>query len=203
MARDRASRPEPKPLRLFVAFSIPDGAKSAIAEAVAPWMEEFPRARWVPQENWHVTLRFLGATFPRLVEWVHEEVAAVAAETGPFRTHVEGLGAFPSARRARVVWAGLVDPQDRIDGLVSGLNAALGREFPSRQQAFHPHLTVARSDPPIDLPEAFSQTALESEDFPVERLVLFRSHLRRPAPFYEPLASFELGSRPGSEPGSE
>ena len=178
---------------MFVAVSVPEEAKSAIASAVAPWRLEFSRARWTPPENWHVTLKFLGATWPRLVEWVQEQVAIVAAEASAFQTRVDGLGAFPSAGRARVLWAGLEDPDERTARLVSDLDAALAKEFRAQTRAFHPHLTVARSDPPLHLPETFWQTRLRTEVFRVDRLVLFRSHLRRPAPLYEQLASYPLG----------
>jgi hypothetical protein len=42
MARDRAARPEAKPLRLFVALDIPEGVKDAVEAAFAPWREAFP-----------------------------------------------------------------------------------------------------------------------------------------------------------------
>ena len=42
MSRDRAARPEAKPLRLFVAVEIPEAVKDAIEEAFAPWREAVP-----------------------------------------------------------------------------------------------------------------------------------------------------------------
>ncbi len=99
MARDRSARPEAPPLRLFVAVEIPEDAKRAVASATEPWRERFPKARWPPEENWHVTLVFLGRTWPRLRPWVEERVAAVARRTAPFEARIDGLGAFPSARR--------------------------------------------------------------------------------------------------------
>ena len=42
MARDRATRPEAKPLRLFVAIEVPDAAKDAVEAAFAPWREIIP-----------------------------------------------------------------------------------------------------------------------------------------------------------------
>src|SRR5207244_12577246 len=99
MARDRASRPEAAPLRLFVAVEIPHDVRLAIGAAIEPFRKEFPKARWVPIENWHVTLKFLGRTWPRLVEWVYEQVRGVAASHDGFRVRVSGLGAFPSPRR--------------------------------------------------------------------------------------------------------
>ena len=78
MARDRASRPEAKPLRLFVAAEVPEDVRSAVAEAVAPLRERFPKARWVPTQNQHVTLKFIGSTYPRLVGWVTSAIGEVA-----------------------------------------------------------------------------------------------------------------------------
>src|SRR6266516_1170716 len=70
VARDRATRPEAKPQRLFVAVEVSEQAKRAVADAIEPWRQAFPQGRWVHAENWHVTMKFLGRTWPRLVGWV-------------------------------------------------------------------------------------------------------------------------------------
>ena len=75
------------------------------------------------------------------------------------------------------------------------LDEALRAEFPPERRAFTAHLTVARSDPPIALPAAFAEGEVRSEPFRVSALVLYRSHLQRPAPRYEPLRSFPLSGR--------
>jgi RNA 2',3'-cyclic 3'-phosphodiesterase len=194
MARDRASRPEAKPLRLFAAVEITQDAKRAVASAVQPWRERFPRARWSPEDNWHVTLKFLGRTWPRLRGWVEERLRAAAGGIEPFEVRLDGLGAFPSASRARVVWAGLSDDTGRFAALAATIDAALASEFPVETRPWQPHLTVGRSDPPIPLPEGFAGSMVEPVGFRVDRVVLFQSHLRRPAPVYEALATFPLGS---------
>ena len=191
MARDRAKRPEAKALRLFVAFEIPEEVRRKLADAVEPLRERFPRGRWVPLANQHVTLKFLGATWPRLVGWVEETVRAVAASRAAFEIRVGGLGAFPSERRARVLWAGL-EEDGSVGRLAAGLEDALAREFRPEARAFTPHLTLARFEPAERLTDLPALPALES--FVVERIVLFRSHLRRPAPIYEPIRTFELGA---------
>ena len=193
MARDRASRPEAKPRRLFVATEAPEGVRAALAGAVAPLRERFPKARWVPVENQHVTLKFLGSTYPRLVDWVTATVGEVASRHPSFATRVEGLGAFPNARRARVLWAGLDDAGSSLERLAADLDEALSKEFKPEKRAFTPHLTVARFDPPVTV--APEEIAFESEPFEVGRIVLFRSHLRRPAPVYEPIAVEPLRGR--------
>lgn len=178
---------------MFVAFEVPERERDAVEVAIAPVRERFPRARWVPRENWHVTIKFLGSTWPRLVEWVHQIVGEVAAAHPAMETRMTVLGTFPSARRARVIWAGLEDQAGSIAELVQALDGALSPEFKPESRAFSPHLTVARSDPPVELPGSFAGAAVGGEPFRIERLVLFRSHLRRPAPLYEPLAAYPLG----------
>ena len=193
MARDRAARPEARPLRLFVAIEIPEKAKDAVEEVFAPWREAFPKARWVPRENMHVTLKFLGRTWPRLSDWVPDQVEAAVAEVSQFTARLRGVGSFPSAKRGRALWAGF-DDTDRIAALAAEIEAALADEFPTEKRPFHPHLTVARSEPPLKLPAGYSGTELESDEWEVDHVTLFRSHLRRPAPLYEPLARFPLGA---------
>jgi RNA 2',3'-cyclic 3'-phosphodiesterase len=193
MARDRASRPEAKPLRLFVASEVPEGIRAAVAGAVAPVRERFPKARWVPPQNQHVTLKFLGSTYPRLVDWVTATVGEVASRHAPFTTRVEGLGAFPSARRARVLWAGLDNRGSAFERLAADLDEALSKEFKAEKRAFTPHLTVARFEPTVVVDP--DEIAFQSGPFEVGRIVLFRSHLRRPAPVYEPMVVEPLGGR--------
>jgi 2'-5' RNA ligase len=192
MGRDRAARPEAKPLRLFVAIEIPDAVKDAVEGAFAAWREAFPKARWVPRENMHVTLKFLGRTWPRLTDWVPDRVAEAAAEVPPLRARLHGVGSFPSAKRGRALWAAFEDP-DRVAELASAIEAALVDEFPAEKRPFHPHLTVARSDPPLKLPAGYRGTELASDEWEVDHVVLFRSHLGRPAPRYEALSRFPLG----------
>jgi 2'-5' RNA ligase len=190
MARDRASRPEAKPLRLFAAVEIPEDIRGALAEAVLPVRERFPKARWVPIQNQHVTMKFLGSTYPRLVDWVTGSISTVTGHHAPFPTRVEGLGAFPNAHRARVLWAGLHDGDGRLERLAAALDEAFAREFAPEKRGFTPHLTVARFNPPVGLGPL--ELAFESEPFEIDRIVLFRSHLRRPAPVYEPIGTFPL-----------
>ena len=101
MARDRASRPEAKPLRLFVAFEVPAAVRSELGRAVEPLRSRLPKARWVPVENQHVTMKFLGSTYPRLVEWVTSTVGEVAGSYAPFETRTRSLTRM-KFRRSRV-----------------------------------------------------------------------------------------------------
>src|SRR5207247_2466318 len=107
-----------KARRRFVAVDVPDEVKARVAATVAPFQGRVPNARWTDAGGWHVTLKFLGATWPRLMETVHGAVASAAAATAPFETALTEIGVFPSPARARVLWAGMDDPGGRFGQIV-------------------------------------------------------------------------------------
>jgi RNA 2',3'-cyclic 3'-phosphodiesterase len=195
MGRDRSARPEAKPLRLFAAVDVPPRAIEAAEEAVAPWRERFPKAKWVPSENWHVTIKFMGRTYPRLVNWVHEALRDAAAAVRPFRLSLQGLGVFPSPSRARVFWVGLADREGGLAALARSVEDAVEKEFQPEKRPFSAHLTVARFNPPVPMREQADEltgSTVEPSPFRVNHLTLYRSHLGRPSARYEPLERFPL-----------
>jgi RNA 2',3'-cyclic 3'-phosphodiesterase len=180
-------------LRLFVAFDVPDDVRDLVDRAIVPLRERYPTARWVPVENQHVTVKFLGPTQAQRLALVVERLELVAARHRPFVTRAAGLGTFPSARRARVLWVGLDDPEDRSAEVAADLETVLAPEFPSDARRFTPHLTLARFDPPIRLHEDVARLGVESPSFDVRGLSLYRSHLGRPASRYERLVRLRFG----------
>lgn len=195
MAPDRASAPEAKPLRLFAAVDVPDAAKADVARSIAPFRPVVP-ARWTNSDGWHVTVKFLGTTWPRLVPFVHEAMAAAAAEVPAFQTALTELGVFPSVRRARVLWVGLRDEGGAFAAMAAALDRRLEEHFEPEARAFTPHLTLARMNPSRDLSEfapGWVGTPVRSAPFDVARLVLYRSHLSPKGASYEPIAEFPLG----------
>ncbi len=194
MGGDRGSPSEAKPWRLFVAADVPEAVRSRLAEELAPLREAHPELRWSPPENWHVTLKFLGAVRSFLVADVGHAVAEAAATTDRFDTHLLGADAFPSARRARVLWVGMSDRDERFRELAGALDIALVQTVKPEERPFTPHLTVARTKQPLLLEEDLAViAAMRSETFTVDHVTLYRSHLRRPAPLYEPVEIFSLG----------
>jgi RNA 2',3'-cyclic 3'-phosphodiesterase len=196
MARDRASRPEAKPLRLFAAVDIPERIKEAASAAIEPWRERYPKGRWVPPENWHVTVKFMGRTWPRLRDWVGEACREAASTIRPFQLFLAGMGVFPGPTRARVMWVGFKDPEGSLPALARAMDDRLSKEFPPEKRPFRGHLTVARFNPPIPMRDAADEleaATIDTEPFPVRSLVLYRSHLSPRGARYEALERFRLG----------
>ena len=195
MARHEGAPPDPKPVRLFAAVEIPPRARDTAARAIEDWRPRFPGARWVRPESWHVTVKFLGRTPPRLVRYVREGCASAAATIRPFRVRLGGLGVFPGPSRARVFWVGLDDEGSGLSALAAALDRELGDEFPPEKRRFTAHLTVARFNPPRDVREhaaALAEASVEPSPFRVGRLVLFQSHLSPRGARYEAVGEFPL-----------
>jgi 2'-5' RNA ligase len=184
--------------RLFVGLEVPPEVRGAVEAAFGAWRGAGARAasrtvRWVPPENLHITVRFLGPVRPEQVDEVAAAATAAAATVGPFPTRLDRVGAFPSPARARVLWAGLDDRGGRMAGLALALDAAFAPAFRPEVRAFRPHLTVGRCDPPARLPAAFEQTQIDPVPFEVVRAVLFESVQGRGGPpRYEPIAEHPL-----------
>src|SRR5437870_11609049 len=127
-------------MRLFVALELPDEAKDELARVIEALRARRPEAKWVPRDNLHLTLAFLGEVAEEHRGEIETALRSVTGEPGPIRTGLTSLGAFPSARRARVLWAGLDDTSAEIAGLVEAVGRAmepLGFEPEKRPYAAH------------------------------------------------------------------
>lgn len=133
-------------MRLFVAVRPDEPARTAAAALQAEIRAVATLdARWTEPVGLHATLAFLGdvdrATLPDL----RDALADAVAPFEPFRVGIGEPGAFPNARRPRVLWIGLDAPAERLTVLAEAVRAAL-RPFPVEhdERPFRPHMTIAR-----------------------------------------------------------
>ena len=56
------------------------GDLNQLAERVAPFRERIPGARWTRGDGWHVTLKFLGKTFPGVYQVEKGELTLAFSE---------------------------------------------------------------------------------------------------------------------------
>ena len=143
-----------------------------------------------------MTLKFLGSTWPRLVESVREAVAAAASEAATFESALTEIGVFASPTRTRVVWAGLADPENRFAAIAHRLDELLEDYFVPETRELTPHLTLARLNPPRNIREFAPDLVglpVASRSFPVDALVLYQSHLSPKGATYDAVARFGFG----------
>lgn len=190
-------------LRLFVALEPSEPVRrrlAAVQGALRRGAGPGDEIRWVEPDRIHLTLHFLGAVPEERLPAVRAAVAAAAARSRPLRLEVGGAGAFPSARRPRVVWSGVGGDLEPLEELAADLGRALGAlGYPPEDRPFRPHLThgrlrEGRASP--GLAGALAGVATEPPaTWRVAELVLFRSHLSPRGAAYEALDRFRLGGR--------
>ena len=112
-------------------------------------------------------------------------LARVAVATSVFEVGSPASGGSPSAARRGSSGPGLDDPAGGLARLAAALEEGSHPDFPPETRPYHPHLTLARSNPPLAVPPGWAETEVEPVAWSVDRLVLFESHLRRPHARYE------------------
>jgi RNA 2',3'-cyclic 3'-phosphodiesterase len=160
--------------RLFVAIGLPPPVRSSLAALQAG----VPGARWTPEENLHLTLRFIGELDGAGFE---DAVSALAEVEAPsFELQLAGVGQFGDRRRAHALWAG-VRPSEPLALLRGRVEAALARAgMPRDERKFAPHVTLARlREAPLERVAGFlsGHGLYEGPSFAVTSFELYSSRL--------------------------
>ena len=104
-------------VRTFIAVTLSKGVKARLKTLQENLSGEATGVRWAPPENFHLTLLFLGEVERLDVVPICRAVAARAKKHSPFSYDIEGLGAFPNARRPKVLWAGVTEGAEELKAI--------------------------------------------------------------------------------------
>lgn len=90
-------------LRTFIAVEIPRSLQEIIQQKTKSLRQSIGSSvvRWVPSENMHLTLKFLGDVSPANIDMLTQMLRALADSCPPFEIHLNGLGSFPSPKPVR------------------------------------------------------------------------------------------------------
>ncbi len=184
-----------EPLRSFLAAELPPHARAQTLQAIEQLRKAIPDGvRWVSPENLHLTLKFLGNVDP---ERIPELIAAASARlqgVASFEVELGGLGVFPNAQRARVVWLGVCAGGAELARLARKLDRAAGRIGVERERRpFRTHLTLGRLRQPGPVP-INEVPCPEGRPFLIEEIILYESRLSSTGAQSVPLARLPLGT---------
>lgn len=199
--------------RLFIAVPLAGSVRERLRKLQdAVEKQVHPKtARWIPEENIHITLHFLGDTEESRVAAVTEAIDTATALHASFEFTIDGTGCFPSPRKPRVLWAGVRQGQDRLVALAHSVQEALKqRGFPPPDRDFHPHVTLAyvrkQAKPPDarQLPALMEQASSEALGNGLEErlttVALYQSTLSKQGAQYAIIHRSELsGASDGPE----
>ncbi|MFO7760491.1 MAG: RNA 2',3'-cyclic phosphodiesterase [Thermodesulfobacteriota bacterium] len=124
--------------RLFVALDLPEDIRKELSLICYG----LPGAKWVKEEQIHITLKFIGEVDGGLFRDIREELDGIKGE--PFSLRIKGTGCFPPGKKPHVLWAGLEKSEElnqlkaRVDNRLKGLG------IEPEKRKFSPHITLAR-----------------------------------------------------------
>ena len=186
--------------RLFIAAELPPNIKAELVDTQARLRRANLPVIWAAPGTMHLTLRFLGETSVALIPNLDRAIRAGLAPHSAMTLRLSDMGAFPNDRRPSVVWAGVGGAVELLQRAQAGIEATLGGlGIVPEPKPFHPHLTLGRLRREAD-PEQQQRLGdvirslppLAPLEWTVERVVPFRSELRREGPVYTKIADCRL-----------
>ncbi len=176
-------------IRLFVGIPV----APSIRQLLSSLGGSVPGARSVPEDQIHLTLRFIGEVEPSTFADIRESLEGL--ESGPLTLRIKGTGHFPPRGQPRVLWAG-IEPAGDVIILRNRVNNRLSLcGITPEQRKFHPHVTLARLQHSSSKRVAAFLAAnafLESPPFVVDHVRLYSSTLHPEGAIHRIEASYPL-----------
>lgn len=181
-------------MRLFIAIELPAHVK----EVLSGLQTDIPGVRWVPAEQLHLTLLFLGEIEPECLDELCSRLATIAVP--PFTFTFDRIGCFPRSGSAKILWAGIKEQPGLARLALLVREAALICAIQTDERPFSPHITLARSKQPdfgnaaefINLPIIASKFSV-----PVRNFTLYHSRLTQQGAVHEAIRVFPLSAPAG------
>jgi len=183
-------------IRLFIALKVEE-----LQPKIAQFLEELKMLKgkisWVPLENVHLTLKFLGETEESKVARIIKTLKSTAKSYPPFKVTLKETGSFPSLNNPKVLWIGVKDETETLINLAKEIeNKMVSLDYPLEKRGFKPHITLARikflSEPNKfkTLLEKYLQINIGEQQ--IKYFSLMKSTLKPSGAVYEELERFYL-----------
>ena len=130
--------------RVFIGIPIGHKVKSILSIVKSAVNCNPNDIKWIPVENIHLTLSFLGnianKDLPSLIQSVEKKITS-----NNFHFTITGTGVFPSTKLPKVLWLGISNGIDELTALQFQVGKSM-RKFKENYQkiTFTPHITIAR-----------------------------------------------------------
>lgn len=183
--------------RLFFAVELGVGVRGAIQDGIDGLAIPKPSWHWVSQDNFHITLKFIGDFSSGRLDELCACARVVADSVPDFDITLGAMGGFPDLRRPRVLFYRVNRGADALGDLARKLDGSLASRLgiPRETRPFRAHATIARIKGPIQ-PAVSSQLEsappLEGVSQRVLDIALIESHLAREGATYQRVKGFAL-----------
>lgn len=188
-------------IRSFFALPLPIGAEQVLVRACEPLRRRLMSGlnagasiHWIPPENYHLTLAFLGEIEPRAIHRLHDIARQLSAASKPARFSLSRIEWFPSSVKPRLLVATPTEDEP-LRQFQKQLARMLNQNgFHLEKRPFRPHVSLARLQSiasPFDLTDESLHIRCD-----LDELVLFSSVQRQGDSVYSPLFVEPVGAYP-------
>jgi 2'-5' RNA ligase len=190
-------------IRTFIGVDIGDEIRRRATALQHRLARSGADVKWVTPDAMHITLVFLGEIDERDIVTVCRAVAGVAKREPPFPIRIAEVGAFPTARRPKVVWGGITDGTEALRRLHAALETSLLdlKLYAKEERGYTPHLTLGRvrgeKDGNALAPELTKHKDWDGGSTLADEVLVYSSELGKEGPVYAVLARSPLGGASG------
>jgi len=184
-------------IRTFIAVEIDNLTKQKISELISNLKKSDADAKWIAENQMHLTLKFLGNIEENKVQEISDTLKSIASAFREFDIALSGIGAFPDIKRPRVIWIGIDKGADNLKSLANQVEMEMGKlGFEKEKRGFKSHLTLGRvrsSKNISNLIDLIKKTDFSySNEIKINELILFQSMLTPKGAVYTQLAGLNL-----------
>jgi 2'-5' RNA ligase len=183
-------------MRCFIAIELPQDIKESISSLIDKLRHISRGIRWVPVENIHLTIKFLGEVKEDLIPEIEKRLSSICMNHGSFNIAVHRTGAFPNFKYPNVLWIG-TDESEELKGLHKDIDESMsGLGFEKEDRRFSPHFTMGRVRDGKGIESILKDLYTMKDNFfgsmAVNEILLMKSVLKPTGAEYSKIAVFKL-----------
>lgn len=184
-------------MRSFIAIDIPGAIRATFNDIIRKIGADSRGVKWVPVQNIHLTLKFLGDVRDDLVPLLKERLLLLGRTQQPLTVDIRGAGVFPNFRNPNVLWIG-IEASERLKSLFMEIDISLSEIGVEREhRVFSPHLTIGRVKDRRSIDPVVKELVTYKDTFfgtiEVREILLMESVLKPSGAEYSEVASIRLG----------
>ena len=180
----------------FIAIPILYEVKEWLSSYVSSIRGEMPFKKWVHEEDYHITLTFLGYVEDEKLQVLNKKIIETLEQMQSFSLAPTTVGVFGQIDSPRILWVGVEVNEELLflQRNIARVCEKVGIELD--QRPYRPHITIARKwsgEDKFSISKA--QSSLEKLTRPsqleVNKVILYQSHIGK-TPMYESKVTYDI-----------
>lgn len=185
-------------IRSFIAVMLPTKLKRDIYRFSASLQQSPLNIKWVEEENYHLTMKFLGSCSAIEIKKASNLLRDLTADSKPFNLQCGEVMVFPNWHHPRVISLSLTGDTEILKSLWCAIEKGLASKGFSeeKRKGFNPHITLGRlrsENSELRKMIEGKTCPVTGENFLVRDLCLMASKLTPQGPQYTLIECFPLG----------